>query len=151
MTWTREESIDYNLNIGFISESSRLPLCKALAYLPDSVLEQVYKKTVFIIRGDEEALGSYYSFSHFCFHGCQGFIVLDERLWKKSEIEIAFLVAHEVAHALTDDRPRTLEEATMVIGKVREIDADRRALKWLSKHFKKDDLLKQCSYYGKIK
>ena len=144
MTWPKWEQIDYNLDKDFYPEEVRYPLAKALSSLPEEVVESVIENCIFFII---EMGGSYLSFKDKRLEGKKGIIHLDYSLFKKNSMEIAFTVAHEVAHALGDDAIEinlnmTLEEQTKP-----EIKADKLAVEWLSKHYEKGSLIPMCGYW----
>lgn len=81
-----------------------------------------YKFLAFGFSDDPDDTGKYTS----------GVIYFNKTLWRAAPIKRAFVIAHEVAHAWNGDD---------------EIEADILAVKWLSKYYKKSDLIKECNYW----
>jgi len=140
--------IDYELDSSkdLLFEKARYWVSEFLSFLPKNVIEFVIENIVFISAPSE---GSYFSFSHVFFQNMKGFILFNDDLWNKSKIEMAFTIAHEVAHAYRGDSELEDFEKLRHEGKGPpkcEIEADKLAVQWLSKHFPKEKLLKCCSY-----
>lgn len=144
MTWPKWEQIDYDLDKDFYPEEVRYPLAKALSLLPEEVVEAVIENCIFFII---EMGGSYLSFKDKRLEGKKGIIHLDYSLFKKNSMEIAFTVAHEVAHALGDDAIEIKLNMTLEDQTKPEIKADKLAVEWLSKHYEKESLIPMCGYW----
>jgi len=123
-------------------------MTKALALLPEEVVDFV-AKNVAILSESDSGSGAYWSFEHFFLKKKKGFVLLNADLWKKSKEQIAFTVAHEVAHAYLGHNAATYEEVGEKISLENEIEADKQAIKWLSDEFDSKKLLKLASYLGK--
>lgn len=139
------EMIDYNLDhsLGEIPEYARLPLAKSLALLPKEVIDFAIQNYVFL--SEERSIdGSQWTFDHLNFKDKIGFILLSPNLWNKKPINIAFTIAHEVAHAFKGHAIKTCEDTEWKNHVKREKEADKLAVKWLSNHYKKETLLKLC-------
>lgn len=122
-------------------------LSRAISLLPREVIDYIMENII-IIADSYDDTGSYYGTNDYRFKNAKGFIFFSPGLWKKSKIEIAKSVAHEVAHAWgkhdIDEYKKTEEEISIK----EEIDADKLAVKWLKKYFKEKDLKKLCHYWG---
>jgi len=68
------------------------------------------------------------------FKGKVGCILIFPGLRGERKMTVDFVLAHEVAHAWL----RKNKKANT------EVEADKLAVKWLSKHYKESDLIKQC-------
>lgn len=128
-----------------VSKDARQKLMDAIMFLPTEVENFIVKNYVFISRDSKRAIATHFSFDEVWFKNKKGFILIDTGLWNKSEKEITFTVAHEIAHAFLGHGVKTLSKN---LSSKEEKEADRTAVKWLSKHYKKDELLKLCSYLG---
>ena len=143
------EMIDYGLDTaGLVPEYARTPLAKALSLLPHEVIDFVTEHCYFISQ-EKGTDGSYHDFDSF-HKKAVGFILIPEEIWGKKPIQIAFTIAHEVAHALKRNKP--LDKGFKKIGELlqyvpkQEKEADRLAVKWLSRHYSKKSLMKLCGY-----
>jgi len=63
---------------------------------------------------------------------------------EKKPIEIAFTVAREVVHAYKEHKINDYKNNGIDKNIKREKEADKLAVKWLSKHYKRESLLKLC-------
>ena len=143
------EGIDYDLDTArdLVSDGGRYWLTEIMALLPENVIDFIVENIVFISGNSD---GNYYSFDHIFFRDKKGFILFSDNLWKKNKTEIAFTIAHEIAHVWRGDSELKDVEELRVKRKgppKREIEADKLTIKWLSKHFPKEKLLKCCSYF----
>ena len=122
------------------------PLAQSLALLPEDVIDFVIYNLVFIT--EEEGGGAYYSFNHVFFRDKKGFILIPDSTWKrgwnKDKIQIAFVIAHEVAHAFLNHEINTFDDTDIEKRDKEEIEADKLAVKWLSRHYEREDLMKLC-------
>lgn len=139
------ERIDYNLDIAreLIPNHARGPLVRSLSLLPEKVVNFVADNLLFI----SPELGEYLTFSHPFFQNRKGFILLPSDLWKKRPIEIAFTIAHEVAHAYMNDEIKSWDDMDMQKRIPNEIKADKTAVRWLSKSYSEKSLRKLCDYW----
>ena len=152
----KEDEIDTRLVICFCPEYFCHPIADALSKLPDNVFDFVAEKCVFvsqeIARADSPGQMSFYlNFRDPRLKNKSGIIVLNSFLFSRQPRDIAFTVAHEVAHCLNDDIPPwvtnpLLSEKDMLKNEIR---ADKLAVKWLSKHYKESALMKRCRYWKK--
>jgi len=74
----------------------------------------------------------------------QCLIILPNMLWSKNRKTIAFVVAHEVAHAYKKHGFKSFEDSDLVLNGKRERDADKQAILWLRPHF--TGSFKECMY-----
>jgi len=141
------EMIDYKLDIArdWIPQQARLTLAKALSLLPEKVIDFICENCVFMSNEDYGG-GRWISFKNLFFKDRKGIIELDYSLWEKKSIEITYTIAHEVAHAFKDHHFSNYEDMTLEFDENQEKEADKLAIKWLSKHFSKDKLLKTITY-----
>lgn len=138
------EMIDYELDsLGEVPEYARLPLAKSLSLLPKEVIDFAIKNYVFISEEHSNS-GTHYTFNTILFKNKLGFISLNSNLWDKKPINIAFTIAHEVAHAFKGHAIKTCDDTAWKNYVKREKETDKLAVKWLSKHYKKETLLKLC-------
>ena len=141
------EGIDYALDSArdLIPNYARAPLAKALSLLPKKIIDFVVDNCVFI-SPEAESQGYWYSFNHPFLKGKKGFILLDENLWRARPIEMAFTIAHEVAHAYRGHNVIMTLDSNFEESMKNEVEADKLAIRWLVKHYKKTSLLKICNY-----
>lgn len=157
------EAIDYSLgNPDSVPEHARLPLAKALSLLPHDVIDYITENYIFITE-DEKGGGSHWLLDDIPFRikikgdpkrgftdydkSRVGFILLNTDFWNKKPMEINFTIAHEVAHAFKKHiNPLNFDNFARAIEQ--ELEADKQAVEWLSKHYKKETLKKLCSYWG---
>jgi len=94
------EMILYELNgsLDLIPDHVAMFLGKALSLLPKNVIDFIVGNYVFISQKEDED-ETHYAFDNIFFKEKIGFILLNSNLWRKKPIEIAFTIAHEVAHA----------------------------------------------------
>jgi len=138
------ERIDYSLGVAkdLIPEYARNPLAEALSFLPENVIDFVTEKIIFISILDNVD-GLYYPFNHPFFKNRVGFILFPNNLWERSIIEVAFTVAHEIAHAFKEWDIQSWEDLENTKRSFKnEKAADKLAVEWLSKNFPKKKLLK---------
>lgn len=121
-------------------------LAEALELLPHEVIDFVIEYISFISESDREG-GSYYDFDHYALKDRKGFILFGTALWEKEWLEIAFTVAHEVAHAFCGHIV-TFDAVESGLAVETEQNADKLAVKWLSKHFDRESLVKM-TYEGR--
>lgn len=126
-------------------ESAGQKLMTVLFLLPSRVRDFITKNYVFISRNPNREAATHFSFKEVWFKNKKGFILIDAGLWEKDNTEIALTIAHEVAHAFLGHGVKSF--GTDLSSK-EEKQADRTAVKWLSKHHKKEDLMKLCVYLG---
>ena len=124
----------------------QLSICRYLSYLPREVVDFIVENYAFIGQ-DENELGSQYVFDDYpWFAAKRGLILLAGQLWKRKPIEKAMVVAHEVAHAVIHDKfvrdKRNIAEKRLEM----EEEANRLAIKWLSKRYSKKRLRQVCKY-----
>ncbi len=131
------EEIDYELDDTclIVPEHARTPLVKALSYLPEEIIDFVVENCVFVSL-DKETRGMYMTINDFRLESKTGFIFFPAELWSKDEEAIAFVVAHEVAHAYKGHGFKSFEDTEATINGSREKDADKQAIEWLKPHFK---------------
>ncbi|HAJ44433.1 MAG: hypothetical protein UV53_C0006G0026 [Candidatus Azambacteria bacterium GW2011_GWE1_42_9] len=138
------EEIDYELlDKCLISEDARAPLSRALSYLPNVVIDFVIENCVFISPGKDDR-GIYIATGDFRLKQKQCLIILPNMLWSKNRKTIAFVVAHEVAHAYKKHGFKSFEDSDLVLNGKRERDADKQAILWLRPHF--TGSFKECMY-----
>lgn len=143
------EGIDYSLDTtGKIPEYARGTLARALSLLPHEVIDFIVENYV-ILSDDDDTLGTHWTFDCYYFKDKVGFINLNSNLWKKSEIQIAFIVTHEVAHAVKGHR--ILSGGGFELEVKQEVEADTLAVEWLKKYYKVKDLKKLCHYIKYVK
>jgi len=141
------EMIDYMFNSAeLVPPYARGLLSNSLVLLPEEIIDFIVENYVFISR-DEEECGSQWTFNSVHFKDKKGFILLATKIWKKKSIEIAFIIAHEVAHAFKKHKTGVI---ALKQGTKQEKEANRLAVKWLSKHYKKKSLMKLCKPVNKI-
>lgn len=144
---TREEEIIYEMdNVLTIPDFAMGPITKTLALLPEEVTDFIINNFTFLVAGDETETGSCWHFEDCCFLNKKGFILLNHNLWSKTEIEISQTIAHEVAHAFLGHKKFTDSDFDIVASIEREKEADNQAIEWLSKHYSKEDLVKNAVY-----
>lgn len=81
-----------------------------------------------------------YLYNHPYFLGKTGFILLSRELWRRRPIEKAIVIAHEVAHAVNENK-RVKYEGSIVERRIKmEEEANELAIKWLVKPYKKERL-----------
>ena len=135
------EMIDYRLgSVELISDYARGQLANSLALLPKEVINFIVENYVFISREEDES-GSQWTFSSVHFKDKKGFILLNSNIWEKKPTEIAFTIAHEVAHAF---KGHEVGGITAKKGIKQEKEADKLAVNWLGKYYKKSVLIKLC-------
>ena len=141
------EMILYELNgsLDLIPDHAEMLLGKSLSLLPKNVIDFIVGNYVFISQEEDED-GTHYAFDNIFFKDKIGFILLNNNLWRKKPIEIAFTIAHEVAHAFKRHTIKDFKDVDLDKGIKIEKEADRLALKWLNKHYKKESLEKLCNY-----
>jgi len=140
----KQEEIIFSLGgVYLIPESELYALSKALSLLPEEVINFATNNILFI----SPETSMYLTFNHPFFQDQKGFILLSSDLWKKRPIEIAFTVAHEVAHAYMKDEIKSWDDMKDEIRTPNEIKADKTAVEWLSKSYDKKSLRKLCSYW----
>ena len=146
------EMIDYRLGIDreLVPDYARLQLAKFLSILPKDVIDFIISNYVFVSLSEGEN-GSFNHFNSIYYHDKAGFILLGETLWSKDSIQKAFTIAHEVAHAFRNHVVKDENDMEPDRYDKREEDADKLAVDWLSRHYKKEDLLKLCHSKYKIK
>lgn len=139
------EMIHYRINdaLEMIPEKEQVKLCRALSLLPYEVIDLAINDYVFISM-HKEIDGQYFSFKNIWFKGKKGFILLNQNLWNKAKKKMEFTVAHELAHAYKGHLVIKAEDTELKASRKREKGADRLAVKWLSRHYKKEDLMKYC-------
>jgi len=142
------EMIDDRLHIQryLIPQHARLPLAEALSLLPKVVVDFVFKSCTFI---SEKADGSCHSLDCIFFKDMKYIILLNPSLWRKSSIKIAFAIAHEVAHAFKGHSVRNVGDMNVKKSRRWEKEANNLTIKWLSRHYKRKDLLKIAKSYSK--
>jgi hypothetical protein len=120
-----------------------LPLAKSLSLLPEKVIDFVIENYVFISQ-QENLNGAHFTFDDLYLREKIGFILLFDNLWRKRPMQIALTVAHEVAHAVKGHKTKEVEDlnAEMIIKEEKE--ADKLAVRWLSKYYKRESLEKLC-------
>ncbi len=102
------------------------------------VIDFVIENCTFISMKEGKE-GAYYAFDHYALKGRTGFILLNSTLWDRSEMAIAFAIAHEVAHAYKGYSV-SMDNSTREAFIVRETEADELAVRWLSKHYEEESL-----------
>lgn len=109
----------------------------ALSLLPKKAADFISKKYVICLPTDMLWEAICLSFDNACFKDKVGCIVFSSDSRPLEQKRINFLFAHEVAHAwlIKNKKANT------------EIEADKLAVKWLSKHYKKSDLMRECEYW----
>jgi hypothetical protein len=122
---------------GEIPEHALKKFVKAISLLPHDIIDYAINYCSFI--GEISENSSYWDFDIGYLKGKNGIIILNSNLWSRKDICINFLIAHEMAHAINRDKHIFDSWGP-------EKRADRLAIKWLSKHYKKEDLLKQANY-----
>lgn len=137
------EKIDYSLDIAreLIPNHARHLLARSLSLLPEEVVNFVADNLLFISSEG----GEYITFNHPFFQNRKGFILLPSDLWKKKPIEIAFVIAHEIAHAYMNDEIKSWDDMEKRIPN--EIKADKTAVRWLSKSYSEKNLRRLCDYW----
>ena len=128
-------------SIELIPRLAQIQVTKYLSLLPKDVIDFIVEHYVFIGQEKYE-MGTHFPFCHRYFRGKRGFILLNNELWKTRPIEKAFVIAHEVAHAYNEYSPKTFFNNFIERRIKREEEANKLAVVWLSKHFKKSNLIK---------
>ncbi len=143
----RIKEIDYDLDVAreFIPEHARYHLAKSLSLLPEEIVDFVVKNLIFISPEDYR----YIKLDHWIFKNRLGIISLCPELWKEEPLEMAYIIAHEIAHAIKDDTIDMEMEKNLSLeeGEDVEIRADRLAVEWLSQHYEERELRKLCRYW----
>jgi len=134
-----------NSSIRLVNRVEQLGVCQCLGMLPKKVIDYVVANYVLIGMSKDE-LGSQYPFDHPYFFGKKGFILLGSKLWNRRPIEKAMVVAHEVAHAVIHDKYIGDKRSTFKKRLEMEEEANRLAIKWLSKRYSKERLLEICQH-----
>lgn len=131
------EEIDYGLGEMslIIPEYARAPLAIAISYLPEDIIDFVIENCVFVSM-DKEFNGMYMTINDFRLENKSGFIFFPAELWSKNKKAIAFIVAHEIAHAYKKHGFKRFEDTDPILNGRRERDADKQAIRWLQPHFK---------------
>ncbi len=133
---TNLEKIDYELdNTSIIPEEMRYPLARAVSYLPENIIDFVIENYFFICM-DKDDRGIYIAKNDFRLENKQGIIILPATLWLEDKQRIAFVIAHEVAHAYKKHGFISNEDTDHILNTKREREADKQAVKWLKPHFK---------------
>jgi hypothetical protein len=139
------EGIGYEMDsdLDSIPQYAQYNFLRALSYLPKDIREKAISKCVFL-SDDKTNTGTYNSLKDKKWKDKKGFIYFSSLLWDSKLIKIDFCVAHEIAHFIQD--------ATTGYGRQfrsfkEEKEADKLAIKWLEKRYKKEKLLKTCSYF----
>ncbi|MFA6273654.1 MAG: M48 family metalloprotease [Candidatus Paceibacterota bacterium] len=131
------KDIDYEINeINFIPEYARNSLATALSYLPEKIVDFVIKNCVFISldKGDR---GEHIAKNDFRLKKKHNLIIISKKLWfNKDKKMIAFVIAHEVAHAYKKHGFKSFDDTDIALNAKRERTADNQAIKWMSPHFK---------------
>lgn len=128
-------------SIELVPRLAQLQVTKYLSLLPRDVIDFIVEHYVFISQ-DEYEMGTHFPFRHRYFKRKTGFILLNNELWNRKPIEKAFVIAHEVAHAYNEYSPKTFYNNFIELRKMREEEASSLAIKWLSKHYKKRNLIR---------
>ena len=145
------EAIDYEIgSADLISDEYRYIIAKAISLLPYNVIDFVVENLA-IIAGGSTTFAHYWGLDDLQFKNKTGFIILENCLFEKKPIGISFTIAHEIAHAWNKDTINDIKKIEAKEGIKREINADKQAVEWLSKHFKIKDLKKCCRYLGNKK
>ena len=130
------EEIDYGLDMSLlIPEYARSPLANAISYLPEDIIDFVIEKCFFISM-DKECNGIHIAMDDFRFKDKSGLIILSDTLWSRDEKAIAFIIAHEVAHAYKKHGFKSFEDTNPILNNKKEREADEQAILWLKPHFK---------------
>ena len=128
-------------SIELVPRLAQLQVTKYLSLLPRDVIDFVVEHYIFIGQEKYE-MGTHFPFRHRYFKGKTGFILLNNELWNRKPIEKAFVIAHEVAHAYNEFSPKTCPSNPIERRIMREDEASKLAIEWLSKHYKKRNLIK---------
>jgi hypothetical protein len=131
-------------SIELVPRLARLQVAKCISLLPGEVIDFT-DKYVFIGQ-DRNELGSQFQFDHPYFLNKKGFILLSSQLWQRRPIEKAMVVAHEVAHAVNQDKFIRSKKNIIEKRLQMEEEANELAIKWLSKRYKKEKLLQICKW-----
>jgi hypothetical protein len=118
---------------------------RCLSCLPLMTIDHTIKNIVFLGQSDLE-VGSFYSFDHSYFKAKTGFILLSKELWNLKPIEIAFVIAHEVAHAFNHNNVIRYKGNILEKRIKMEEEANKLAIKWLEKRYSKERLLQLCKH-----
>lgn len=138
------EQIDYELiDNCFISNQARVPLMMALSYLPEDIIDFVIESCVFVSLGKDDR-GEHIATDDFRLKDKLGLIIFPDELWSKNKKRIAFVVAHEVAHAYKKHGFKSIEDTDPGLNLNKEREADAQALQWLQPHF--SGSFKSCLY-----
>lgn len=128
-------------SIKLVPRLAQLQVARCLSFLPREVVDFIIDNYVFIGQ-DEDELGSQFQFDHPFFSGKKiGFILLSSQLWKRRPIEKAMVIVHEVAHAVNKFKSRRYEGNVIERKLARENEANKLAVTWLSKRYKRKSLL----------
>lgn len=130
------EEVSDMLNMsGLIDER----LIDIIALLPKSVVDFIESNCVILAILEGE--GTHWNLDDDIFAHKKSLIIINSSVWDKTEQQIVFTVAHEVAHAY-------LGHKIKVDGKdlKQEKAADNQAIKWLSNYWTREELLKICNY-----
>lgn len=132
-------------SIKLVPRLQQLNVSRYLSYLPREVVNFIVENYVFI-GPEENELASQFELSHPYFLGRKGLIILSGQLWRRRPIEKAIVIAHEVAHAINQDKfvrdKRNIMEKRLRM----EEEANELAIKWLEKRYDKERLLQICKY-----
>lgn len=122
-----------------VPDKYQFELAKYISLLPYNIIDFIIGNCFFISM-EEDNYGQYCAFDHFYYKDAEGIILLNHTLWKKEPIQIAFTIAHEVAHQLKQHIVKKFEDTNIEKARKREKEADELASKWLSNHYMKEDL-----------
>ena len=134
-------------NTGLIPDYASGKLAEAISCLPEEIIDFIFESQVFLTL-DNKTTAEQWFFDDFRFSGKKGFILLSDSLWDKEPIQIAFIIAHEVAHAFKNHNFNSYKniDSGDIDGiedtKKREKEAGGLATLWLRPHFNLEDLKK---------
>jgi hypothetical protein len=136
-----EEWIDYKPDKDEIeykpAKDFRAALETGFRLLPKKVVDFIESKYVLFYPQDIFVEGACIFLDKAKFKGKVGCILIFPGLLGAGKMTIYFVVAHEVAHAWL----RKNKKADT------EVEADKLAVKWLSKHYKESDLIRYCEHW----
>lgn len=132
-------------SLELIPQIARFQVAESLSLLGKDIVDFIVDRYVFIGQ-DRDEIGSQFSFGHPYFLGKSGFILLSSELWRRRPIEKALVIAHEVAHAVIHNKYVRDKRNVFIKRLEMEKEANRLAIKWLSKRYSKERLLGICKY-----
>jgi Zn-dependent peptidase ImmA (M78 family) len=147
-----DKEMDYAFNIHMLLGNSiklvprlkQLDVCRYLSYLPHKVVDFIVENRLLFINPDSNQMGAYYPPKYY--KDAAGVVILNFPIWELKSIERAFVIAHEVAHAFNHNNI-VRYKGNIIDKRIKmEEEANRLAIKWLSKRYNKERLRQVCRH-----